>query len=596
MVKSGVVLLFVLAGMANLPFHAAAQPNVILICTDDQGYGDLSCHGNPILKTPQLDRLYSQSVRLTNFHVDPTCSPTRAALMTGRYSHRVKVWHTIMGRNYLPRSEKTMADIFKANGYATGQFGKWHLGGEYPYAPMYRGFDEWVGHGDAGTSTTSDYWGNDKFNDHYMRNGKWEKFEGFATDIFVDETMEFIRAKKDKPFFIYLATNVAHTPWNVKEEWMKPYVGKVDDKTARFFATIDRLDMNMGRLMDFLQEEGLERNTIVVYMSDNGTAGGSKVFNAGMSGHKGSPNDGGHRVPCFIRWPGGGFEHGREINGLTAHFDLMPTFIEMCGLKNPDIAFDGISLIPWLKDPSLKWNDRTLVVESQRIPVPLKGRKYAVMSENWRLVVGKQLYDVSKDPGQKKDVSKEHPEVVERLNAAYERYWNDVTQGDEGYFSHVVIGALEHPETMLNGGDWLPALTQKNEPTVWAQGFVQRGKESNGFWPVEFDSGGTYRFELRRWPRETDSAITSGKTPPLQKDCIGVSPQILEGKGKALPIKEATLLIDGKEWSKPVVGSDKAIVFEVPVKQGEVRLKTAFMDGSGKELCGAYYVYVTKVK
>ena len=169
----------------------AGKPNVLLILTDDQGYGDLSCTGNPVIKTPHMDALCNEGLRLTNFHVDSYCSPTRAALMTGRYAHRVGAWGTISGRNMLRDGEVTMADLFRHNGYRTGHFGKWHLGGNFPYRPMDRGFDEWLGHGDGGTGTTGDYWGNDRVNDTCIHNGRWEHTKGFEADVFFDAAMRF---------------------------------------------------------------------------------------------------------------------------------------------------------------------------------------------------------------------------------------------------------------------------------------------------------------------------------------------------------------------------------------------------------------------
>ncbi|UCG47555.1 MAG: sulfatase-like hydrolase/transferase, partial [Phycisphaerales bacterium] len=239
------------------PAENANRPNVILIITDDQGYGDLACHGNPVIKTPNLDALHGESVRFTNFHVNAFCSPTRASLLTGRMSDRTHVRTTIYSRNHLNRDETTMAEFFKATGYRTGHFGKWHLGRNYPYRPIDRGFDQWVGHGDGGTGTSSDYWGNDKMNDTYWRNGKWEKFSGFCTDIYFDESMKFIETNKDKPFFVYLATNVPHSPWNVPKAWRQPYEGELPSRTVDFYATISRFDYNLGRLRKFLVDEEL---------------------------------------------------------------------------------------------------------------------------------------------------------------------------------------------------------------------------------------------------------------------------------------------------------------------------------------------------
>ena len=224
---------------------SAQQPNVIIILTDDQGYGDIAAHGNPVIRTPHLDKLHADSARLTDFHVDPTCSPTRAALLTGKYSHRVKVWHTIAGGNHLREGEATMADIFRANGYRTAMFGKWHLGSNLPYRPIDRGFDEWLGQGDGGTGTTADHFLNDRVNDHYLHNGEWKQVEGWAPEVFFNATIEFAREskKRNKPFFTYLATYLPHTPITLPNPtWADDYKHKVNPNTAYFFTAIERID------------------------------------------------------------------------------------------------------------------------------------------------------------------------------------------------------------------------------------------------------------------------------------------------------------------------------------------------------------------
>jgi arylsulfatase A-like enzyme len=208
------------------PRNQGKPPNVVLVVTDDQGYGDLGCHGNPILRTPNLDALYRQSVRLTDFHVGPTCAPTRASLMTGRYCNRTGVWHTIMGRSLLRRDEVTMADVFAAGGYRTGIFGKWHLGDNYPFRPQDRGFHEVLVHGGGGVGQTPDTWGNDYFDDTYLHNGTPEKFSGYCTDVWFDGAMRFIEANRDRPFFAYLATNAPHSPYNVSERYSRPLQGQ----------------------------------------------------------------------------------------------------------------------------------------------------------------------------------------------------------------------------------------------------------------------------------------------------------------------------------------------------------------------------------
>jgi len=545
------------------------RPNIILVITDDQGYGDLGCHGNTVIQTPNLDRLHSQSIRLTDFHVDPTCSPTRSALMTGHYSTRTGVWHTIMGRSLLGKHEVTMADVFSASGYRTGIFGKWHLGDNYPFRPQDRGFDEVLIHKGGGVGQGPDYWGNDYFDDTYQHNGKWKKFSGYCTDVWFDGALKFIETNKSKPFFCYLTTNAPHGPYNIADEYSKPYREKgVAESQAKFYGMITNIDENMGRLMRRLKELKLEENTILVFMTDNGTSGS---YSGGMRGKKGSEYDGGHRVPCFIRWPGGGFEGGRDIDKLTAHIDMLPTLISLCRLKQPSgVKFDGDSLAPLLNGRGGEWPDRTLLVHSQRIEYPEKWRKSAVMTEKWRLVNGKELYDIKADPGQNNNIADKHPKVVEELRQAYEEWWADLSKGFDEYCETIIGSDKENPVRLMSH-DW-------HTPQVpWHQGAVRNGMQANGFWAVEVEREGRYEFALRRWPAEVDKPITSA----------------IEG-GKAISATKARLKIGDVDASKPVSADAHAVTFEVKLKAGKTRLQTWFTDDK-EESRGAYYVYVKRL-
>ncbi|OHB76825.1 MAG: N-acetylgalactosamine-4-sulfatase [Planctomycetes bacterium RBG_16_55_9] len=534
--------------------------------TDDQGYGDLACHGNPTIKTSNLDKLYAQSVRLTNFHVAPTCSPTRAGLMTGRYCNRTGVWHTIMGRSILRKDEVTMGDVFSAGGYRTGIFGKWHLGDNYPFRPQDRGFGEVLIHLGGGVGQGPDYWGNDYFDDTYFHNGEPEKFTGYYTNVWFNGAMKFIEANKDRPFFCYIPTNAAHGPYYVAAEYMKPYVDKgLPESLARFYGMITNIDDNVARLMRRLKDLDLEENTILIYMTDNGSSGNG--YNAGMRGKKGSEYDGGHRVPCFIRWPAGYLKGGRDIDRLTAHVDLLPTLIELCGLKKPDgVKFDGESIVRLLTDNDGSWPDHTLVTDSQRIEHPEKWRKSAVMTDRWRLINGKELYDMKADPAQKKDVADANSQVVERLRKAYEDWWADVSARFDEY-SEIVIGSDKQNPTRLMSHDW-------HGPDVpWDQRAVRNGMEANGFWAVEIERDGTYQFELRRWPEEADAPINAA----------------IPG-GKAISATKARLKVANVDETKPIPMDARAITFEVRLKAGKTRLQTWFMDDEGTSR-GAYYVY-----
>jgi arylsulfatase A-like enzyme len=509
--------LFLGACVAPTGTAASSPPNIILVITDDQGYGDLSAHGNPMLHTPNLDRLHQQSVRLTQFHVDPTCSPTRAALLTGRYSTRTGVWHTVMGRSLLHPDEITLADVLGENGYRNGIFGKWHLGDNYPMRPQDRGFHEVLIHGGGGVGQTPDFWGNDYFDDHYLSNGVWKPFEGYCTDVFFDQALDFIERNRHQPFFVYLPTNVPHWPYHAPSDLAETYREKgVPEPMASFYGMIENFDTNMGRLMTRLRELDLDDNTILLFMGDNGTAAGwttprppsdppnndSQIpkpwtgFNAGMRGQKGSPYDGGHRVPCFIRWPKGNLPAGRDIPQLTAHFDLLPTLVDLAGLRfQPTLPLDGRSLVPLLRERPEIWLERTLFVHVQREMIPPKWRNSAVLTDRWRFVHGRELFDFQADPGQSTDVAAEHPEVVTQLSGAYEQWWGSLAPAFERN-ARIVIGSPHEPVSTLTCMDWHADISH----IPWDQTQIRAMPIANGYWTIEVAQSGWYEFTLRHQP------------------------------------------------------------------------------------------------
>lgn len=541
------------------PARGDARPNVILIITDDQGYGDLAALGNAVIQTPSLDRLHAESVRLTDFHVDPTCSPTRAALMTGRYSTKTGVWHTIAGRSMLQRDEVTMADVFARSGYRTGIFGKWHLGDNFPFRPEDRGFHEVLIHGGGGVGQTPDHWANDYFDDHYWHNGEWKPFEGYVTDVFFDGALAFLEANRNEPFFAYLATNVPHTPWNVPPAYAQQYQDKgVDANMARFYGTITQFDENLGRLLVKLDELGIAESTILIFMTDNGTAGSG--FNAGMRGRKGSEYEGGHRVPFLIRYPRGGLVGGRSIDALTAHIDVLPTLIDLAGLQEPGgVTLDGRSLVPLLREQS--WPDRTLFVHSQRIQHPQKWRKSAVMTERWRLVNGEELYEIPADPAQERDVAARHPGVVAQLRAAYERWWQEL-QPHLGEYTRVILGSDKEDPVRLTAHDW---HTPDVREVPWNQTHIRDPEFSgNGFWTVQVARPGSYHFVLRVRP---------------------------EGVEEPIRARRARLAINGVEQSLQVAPGATEVRFQVPLKAGDACVQT-WLEEEGNRSRGAYYVYI----
>jgi arylsulfatase len=414
-------------------------PNIVLVMPDDVGYGDFACNGNPIIHTPHIDALAKQSVRFTDFHVSPTCAPTRSALMTGRHEFKSGVTHTIMERERMSLKATTLAQVLKSAGYTTGVFGKWHLGDEDPYQPEHRGFDETFIHGAGGIGQTYPGSGGDAPDNMYqnpalLHNGTFEKTQGYCTDLFFGQALKWIDQKRrqDAPFFAYITPNAAHAPLQCPEEYEQRYAGKVPANVAKFFGMIENIDDNVGILLDRLRDWGLEASTLVIFLTDNGGTAGVRVFNAGMHGAKGTPYQGGTRVPSFWRWPAG-FTGGVDVGALTAHIDILPTLAEIAGVTLPgDVRqqVEGRSLLPLLKDPRAEWPDRFFVTHVGRWE---KGQaaqsKYArcsIRDSRFTLVDNTELYDLKNDLGETKNVIAEHADEVARLRAAYDRWWQEV--------------------------------------------------------------------------------------------------------------------------------------------------------------------------
>ncbi len=572
------------------------MPNIIVVITDDQGYGDVGVHGNSRIRTPNLDALHAESLRLTNFHVDPTCSPTRSALVTGRYSSRTGVWHTIMGRSIVHRDEVTFADVLSEAGYATGFFGKWHLGDSAPYRPIDRGFQEAVYHGGGGVGQTPDYWGNDYFDDTYWHNGEPEPFDGYCTDVFFSSALRFIEDQASQgaaPFFAYLSTNAPHGPFLVDESYSQPYADAgVPSPMDKFYGMIENIDDNMGLLTAKLDELGIADDTLLIFMTDNGTAAGVtnthptqrvgsenadllaraereeadgawQGFNAGMRGRKGSEYDGGHRVPFFVRWPQGGLGAPRDVGNLAAHIDVLPTLAAVAGIgRREDLDWDGTSLLPLMRGE--EWLDRTLVVHSQRIRFPEQWRKSSVMTEQYRLVNGSELYDIQADPGQTADVAAENAAVVEELRAAYESWWDRI---DDRFETNVYldIGTDAENPARITAHDWLPPDDATQVP--WSQNHVVRGPAVNGTWNIRVAQSGTYEFEL------------------LQQDKPANYP---------IDASTATLAVGGVERSVDIPEGSPSVRIEADLAEGHTTLHTLFRSADGTER-GAFFVYAKRM-
>ena len=560
-----------------------AKPNVIVLLTDDQGYGDLSCHGNPVLKTPNLDRLYAESVRLDDFHVAPMCTPTRGQLLTGQDALRNGATFVCMGRSLLDPALPTMADIFSDNGYRTSHCGKWHLGDNYPYRPQDRGFHETIHHPAWGITSAADYFENDYFDPRFRRGEIIEPFEGYCTDIWFDEAIKWIDQDSDTPFFAYLATNAPHAPLWVPDRYRQPYLDQVDYDEASFFGMIANIDENFGRLEAFLKKKGLRDNTIVIFMGDNGTAAGEKVYNAGMRGKKRSLYEGGHRVPCFIRWPSGGLEEPRQIDEPTQCQDLLPTLIDLCELEAPEPpAFDGVSLAEPLRDEG-EISDRMLFVQyahaSDGDRLGTRRGQAAVIWNKWRLVDG-ELFDLSRDPGQQTDVAGDYPIVLAAMRHQYNAWWDRV-RGNLSSYHPIMIGSDRENPTRLSSCDW--AYVYCDNPTG-IRGCVM----DSGTWHLSVEREGTYTISLYRWPEESGLPVSA--PAPEMHGVDGSLPP-----GRALSVARAWIKVGDFEAEGAVGPKDRCATFSADLTAGPTQLKTWWLDAHGNKLAGAYYVSVTRL-
>ncbi len=437
---------------------SATRPNIVLILADDQGYGDFSLHGNPTLKTPHIDALGRQSVRFERFFVNSFCSPTRAALLAGRYPLRTGVYGVTHNKETMRAEEVTLAEMLRAAGYRTGCFGKWHNGEQFPYTPPGQGFDEFFGFHNG-------HW-NNYFDTPLLRSAKFEPTKGYITDVLTDEAIHFIGKQSGQPFFCYLAYNAPHSPFQAPDAEFDHYKSLgLDDTLAAFYAMCARVDANVGRLLTELGRLNLAENTIVVFLTDNGGTAGVKHFNAGMRGGKTSVHEGGTRVPLFVRWRAR-LKEPRVVEQIAAHIDIAPTLLDLCGAQAPpDIKFDGRSLAPLMSGDSAIWTERTLfthnpINETNRYPGAVRTQKYRLVRElrggpqggskakadrqpsDW------QLYDMQADPGEAKNLAAELPAVVVDLSRQYEAWFDDVSSAGLRRFPIQIGHAQENPVTL----------------------------------------------------------------------------------------------------------------------------------------------------
>jgi len=549
-----------------------SRPNIVLIMTDDQGYGDFGCQGNPILETPHLDAMASRSASMSTFYVCPVCAPTRASLMTGRYNYRTRAIDTYIGRAMMEPEEVTIAEVLSSAGYDTGIFGKWHLGDCYPMRPMDQGFRESLVHLGGGLAQPSEPPENDRrYTDAILfHNGEQVDTKGYCTDVYFDASMKFIEAaqEQDRPFFAYIATNAPHSPFHdvpedLRERYMKKDMAEIlvgnpkgkrlaaeIDKHARIAAMITNVDQNVGRLFAKLDELQLTENTLVIFLVDNGP--NSKRFVGPFRGSKTEVLEGGVRSPLWLHWPKH-FKPGTVRDELTAHIDVMPTILEVCNVEPPqDVKLDGRSFLALLEEEDAKWPERTIVTQWHRGNEPTRYLHFMIRDSRWKLLEnspalaekydGKpkfELYDLQADPGEKNNLVEEQPAVFSRLKKAYDQWFDDVssTRADNYAPPRIVIGTKHERLTALTQQDWRGA-------TGWRGG-------TKGHWSVHFVKTGRYDIEVILNPDSPGGTVELRLADVVVRQKVAAKSERCELLDVELPAGDANLqtvqLLDGKE-------------------------------------------------
>lgn len=570
------------------------RPNVIIVMTDDQGYAEFSCNGNPIVKTPNLDAFASDAVRLTDFHSAPMSTATRGQLLTGLNAVENCASNVSSGRAILRPDVPTMPEIFAEAGYETALFGKWHLGDEYPYRPEDRGFGTTMWFPSSHIGSVPDFWGNDCFDDVYIHNGRRERMNGYCTDVFFDGAMEWMDSRVDegKPFLLCLFPNAPHGPFNAPQNRIDSLaarvaateiIGMTDSRKkdlARYLAMIECLDDRMGDLVNYVRKKGIEDNTVFVFLTDNGCLFNPYYASYPQRGKKAQLYEGGHRVPCWISYPGN-LASNLDIGGLTQVQDILPTLAELCHIDT-DAHFDGISLAGVLREED-QVPDRMLCINFSRMPTAfnypsphgsatVRRGETAVLWRRWRLLPGDELYNLDTDPLQRKNVRDSFPEIFSRLQNERDRWWNDV-KDVSALTLPLVVGAPGRDSTLLTACDWMNVFVDQ-------QAQVRKGTRRNSYWMLDVRRSGRYLLELRRYPRESELSLDSAPD--------GCNHFDIARAGIFIGLEDETV-----NKRSPVSKDDECACFEVTLPEGPAALHTWFLDADNEALFGAYYVYVT---
>lgn len=472
----------------------AAGPNIVMVMTDDQGYGDLSLHGNPWIKTPNMDRIANEGAQFDRFFVQPSCAPTRAALLSGRYPTRTGVTGVTRGYEFMRGEEVTIAELLRDAGYATGCFGKWHNGGNWPYHPNAQGFDEFVGF-------CGGHW-NDYFDPILERNGTSFQAHGFIADIITDYAIEFIEREHEadeRPFFCYVPYNTPHTPASVPVDTWRQWAGRTDveDPFDRaMYALVENVDDNMGRLLAKLEELEILDDTVFIFLTDNGPNGSR--FNGGMLGQKATVHEGGVRVPLFVRWPER-IQAGMVVKPNVAHIDLLPTLSRIAGIENLEgktLPLDGMDVTPLL------YGQDDFEMPERNLFVWRKPESWSIRTSRYR-ATETMLHDLMEDPDQKHNLAKAQPEFHAELIETY-LDWEAQATDEAPVLLPLPIGYEEWPTVTLKAHemDIFPGIDEGinySGKKGFAHQWIERwsAPEAYAARPIKVLAGGRYRVRLR---------------------------------------------------------------------------------------------------
>ncbi|MEM8970321.1 MAG: arylsulfatase [Bacteroidota bacterium] len=581
------LILFSCASPQEETAEEKSRPNVLLILTDDQGWGDLGVHSNPIIQTPVLDDFARNGVQVKNFYVSPLCAPTRASLLTGRYHLRTGTRWVSDGLENMNPEEVTLAEMFQSAGYATGCFGKWHNGAHFPFHPNQQGFGEFIGF-------CAGHW-NNYFNTTLQHNGESFPTEGYITDVLTDEAIKFIEQSGDEPFFCYVPYNGPHGPFQVPDQYFDKYYNQLDtmqdeterNKLAAVYGMCENMDANIGRLLSSLEKQGARDNTIVIFLTDNGPNGSR--YNGGMRGTKGSTHEGGTRVPFFVQWPAN-LPSGSTVDGLAAHIDMLPTLAGLCNIQLPDREIDGINLADMLVEASATIPDRTLFFQqSARELLPQRG---AVRTNTYRLVNYPDytgLYNLQSDPDESEDLSQEFPQLYDSLMAVYNE-WFEQMKSETVDMTTIPIGFEEQTQAVLPAHEsYFSGNVSFKEGHGWAHDWLVNwtSPDDRIHWDMEVQSPVTYQVYLSYTVPESDVGaiiqLEAGDNSLVDTLSTAFDPAYIPSPDRIQRIE-----VYEKEWAKTYLG-------DISLQSGSQTLSLSAQQISGNQVAEVKGLILEKV-